>query len=141
MKKQLDTLWRQIATEELRLDASLKAWVEKAQSKYENILRAITRLEYQNDIPLGTFSATSMHSFSKALRSRLTAKDQTQFRRTYVRSLINRIDVDQNKIRISGSNAALAGLASNYNQSGKLVPTFAQEWRTGEDSNPRPLDS
>jgi len=135
MKKQLDALWRQIATEDLRLDASLKTYIGKMQNKYENILRAITRLEYQNDMPLGKFTAKSMSNFSNALRDRLKAKGQTHFRRSYVRSLINRIDVDQEKIEISGSNAVLAGLASSYNQSGRLVPTFAKEWCTRQDSN------
>ena len=135
MKKQLDALWRQIATEDLRLDASLKTYIEKMQSKYENILRAITRLEYQNDMPLGNFTAKSVHNFSRAIRDQLKAKGQTHFRRSYFRSLINRIDVTREKIKISGSNAVLASLASNYNQSGRLVPTFAQEWCTRQDSN------
>ncbi len=141
MKTQLDALWRQIATEDLRLDASLKAYIEKMQSKYESIIRAITRLERQNKMPLGKFDAKSIGTFSSALRSRLTAKCQNRFRRAYVRSLINRVDVDHERIRICGSNAVLAGLASTYSQSRRLVPTFAQEWRTRRDSNARPLPS
>ncbi len=141
MKTQLDALWRQISTEDLRLDASLKAYIEKMQTKYEGIARAITRLEFQNKVSPRNLDSKSLSNFSKELRNRLTAEGQSQFRRTYVRSLISRVDVDQEKVQICGSNAVLAGLASGYNQSGRLVPTFVQEWRTGEDSNPRPPDS
>ena len=96
---------------------------KKCRVKYESMLRKITRLEYQNDMPFGKFTAKSVNSFSTALRDRLKAKGRTHFRRIYVRSLISRIDVTREKIKICGSNAVLAGLASNYNsQSGRLCP-------------------
>ncbi|PCJ31409.1 MAG: hypothetical protein COA93_11015 [Alphaproteobacteria bacterium] len=70
----------------MRLDASLKTYIEKIaqeiKRKYENILRAITRLEYQNNMPLGNFTAKSMSNFPNALRDRLKAKGQTHFRRS-----------------------------------------------------------
>ena len=135
MKTQLDTLWRQIATEDLCLDASMKAHIEKMQTKYEDVTRAITRLEFQNKMPLGNFNSKSLRNFSKELRSRLTAEGQNQFRRTYVRSLISRVDIDLKKVQICDIKALLAGLASAYNQPERLVSTFAQEWRARKDSN------
>ncbi len=135
IKNQLDVLWQQIGAKDLQLDASLKSYIEKMQRKYENILRAISRLEFQNSTPLTKFSSSQKHSFSSELRTRLSCKEQPKFRKSYLKSLLSRIEVSEDSIKITGSNMALANLASNFVQAKKLVPTFEQEWRTRGDSN------
>ena len=141
IKTQLDNLWHQIGTEVLRLDASLKAHIEKLQNKYEDLVRAISRLEQQDHAPLKPFSSTERSAFADALRTRLMSNEDPKFRRAYARALITRVDVGKKDIRICGANAALAALATNFTQTNRLVPTFAQEWRTRHDSNVRPLPS
>ena len=135
LRMQLDALWQQISTEELRLDSSLKSYIDKLQTKYENTSRAIIRLEYQNSTPLDSFTNIQKHNFADALRTRLTAKGQPKFRKAYLRSLLSHIEVGENVIKISGSSTDLAKLVSNFNSTGKLVPTFEQEWCTRRDSN------
>ena len=61
-------------------------------------------------------------------------------RRRYVRGLVSQIVVDKKKAVISGPNAALAAAVTTERLNGE-VRTFVREWRTGQDSNPRPPDS
>ena len=74
LKTQLDALWRQIATEDIKLDASLKGYIEKLQNQYEAIIRSISRLEYQNSPSLKDFNSEQTRSFTNALRTRLTSR-------------------------------------------------------------------
>lgn len=64
-----------------------------------------------------------------------------QFAKTYVRALVSKIEVGEKQIRISGPKDAIVHQAMSLDASGEFVPAFAQKWRTGEDSNPRPPDS
>ena len=124
----------------MQLDASLKSYIEDLQSKYENVSQTISRLEFQNNSPLNKFSSSQKHSFAKELRTRLSCKEHPKFRKNYLRSLLNRVEVSDDSIKITGSSMALANLAGNFAQANKLVPTFEQEWYARKDSNFRPSD-
>jgi site-specific DNA recombinase len=48
---------------------------------------------------------------------------------------VERIEVDDSEVRMSGSNAALEA-ALRHKSGGGGVPTFITEWRPQRDSNP-----
>ena len=65
-----------------------------------------------------------------------------QFRRGYVRLFVDRVEVDDDEIRLRGPKAALSKAASTGTLPApeELVPSFVREWRPRRDSNPRPQD-
>lgn len=51
------------------------------------------------------------------------------FRRAYVRQFVDRVEVSEGEVRISGSKAALAGaIAAHEKGSSDGVPSFVGEW-------------
>ena len=58
----------------------------------------------------------------------------------YVQSLVSEIVVDGERAVVSGPPLAVAAAATAPEKLGE-VRTFGREWRTGQDSNPRPPDS
>ena len=78
--------------------------------------------------------------FGTAMREKLT-NGEVPFRKAYIGSLVDRIEVDDSQIRIVGRKDVLeqAVLANGGSVPG--VRSFVRKWRTGQDSNPRPPDS
>ena len=70
------------------------------------------------------------------MRNKLRTGDNA-FRKSYLRLFIDRIEVDDEEVRIRGSRQALEYAVSNQSavREGK-VPSFVQDWRPQRDSNP-----
>ena len=84
-----------------------------------------------------------MKAFAEAARKRLRKSDGT-YRRDHLRAVAQRIEViDKTEARIMGSRTALLKTltAASAQSAAHGVPTLELKWRTGEDSNSRPLDS
>jgi site-specific DNA recombinase len=84
-------------------------------------------------------SATAVERFAQAMRTRLST-DEIPFRKAYIRSIVDRIEVDDRCIRIMGRKGVLeqAVLAEGGIRPG--VHTIVPSWRPREDSNLRPSD-
>ncbi|MBX9590131.1 MAG: zinc ribbon domain-containing protein [Hyphomonadaceae bacterium] len=78
--------------------------------------------------------------FGQAMREKLTT-GAVPFRKAYLGTLVDRVEVDDREIRIVGRKDVLeqAVLANGGPVQG--VRSFVRKWRTGQDSNPRPPDS
>ena len=78
--------------------------------------------------------------FSQLMQERLTS-GEVPFRKAYLRAIVDRVEVDDQQIRIIGRKELLeqAVLANGVPKAG--VRSFVRKWRTGQDSNPRPPDS
>ncbi len=61
------------------------------------------------------------------------------FRRAYVRSAIDQMEVDDEEIRIIGRSARTAGDGGGAAPAG--APSFVRKWRTRHDSNVWPPPS
>lgn len=72
--------------------------------------------------------------FAAAMRDRLQNGNIT-FRKAYLRLFIERIEVDDAKVRIMGSNAALVQAVARLESRTGAVPSFMSEWRPKRDSN------
>lgn len=59
----------------------------------------------------------------------------TPFRRTYIRSMVDGVEVDDVKIRIIGRKAVLADFMIGGRATASGVPGFVRKWRTRHDSN------
>lgn len=126
----------------IELDATLSTRISGLQNEREQCILLVARKQRQLDTPINSLSDGSVEKFRNALLARLSDDNDPAFRKAYVREFISSVDVSENQIRITGPKAALLAHSARHHESrGKLVPTFGQDWRTGEDSNSRPLDS
>ena len=89
--------------------------------------------------PAVDISPIVVERFGEAMRERLTT-GEIPFRKAYLGSIVDRVEVDDGEIRIVGRKDVLeqAVLANGAPVPG--VRSFVRKWRTGEDSNSRPPD-
>ncbi|MET4276840.1 hypothetical protein ABIB68_000837 [Bradyrhizobium sp. F1.2.2] len=59
----------------------------------------------------------------------------TPFRRAYIRSVIDQVEVDDAEIRIIGRRTVLERLVMGGGAAPAGVPSFVRKWRTRHDSN------
>ena len=69
------------------------------------------------------------------MRERITT-GETPFRKAYLRSIVDAIEVDDKVIRIHGSKTSLEQAIIAGEQIGKGVRSFVRKWRSQGDSNP-----
>ena len=109
--------------------AELKLVREKAQAALE---RARSTARGVEDI-----SPLVIERFTRTMREKLTT-GEIPFRKAYLGSLVDRIEVDDGEVRIVGRKEVLekAVLASRQCQAG--VHSFVPKWRSRQGSNLRP---
>ena len=66
---------------------------------------------------------------------------ETPFRRAYIRSVIDQVEVDDEEIRIIGRRTVLERLVMGGGAAPAGVPGFVRKWRTRHDSNVWPSPS
>ena len=64
----------------------------------------------------------------------------TPFRRAYIRSVIDQVEVDDAEIRIIGRRSVLERLVMGGGAAPAGVPSFGRKWLPEQDSNLRPFD-
>ena len=74
------------------------------------------------------------------MRTKLDTGD-TQARKAYLRSVISRIEVDDQKVRIIGDKATLADVIAGRQTQAGNVRGFVRKWRARKDSSLCPPDS
>ena len=60
----------------------------------------------------------------------------TPFRRAYIRSVVDQVEVDDTEIRIKGRRNVLERLVMGGGASPAGLPSFVRKWRARGDSNP-----
>ncbi|WP_374631721.1 recombinase family protein [Ferrovibrio sp.] len=122
---------------------SLRNRFSKQEQRRDELIRQIADTKRQAARPSISLSPAKIEAFTQALHTALTAGNPS-LRRAYLRLLVSKIEVDDGEIRMTGSNAVLAGLAAQSakqigGQIGEMqVPGFVREWRPRRDSNSRP---
>jgi site-specific DNA recombinase len=95
---------------------------------------ALERIKVQL-APQLTLDADQVERFGAFMRERITT-GETTFRKAYLRSIVDAIEVDDKVIRIHGSKASLEQAVIAGEQIGKGVRSFIRKWRSLGDSNP-----
>ena len=116
----------QIATELANIAAqkrAIEADIDLVEAQLRNGNRAIT--------------PETIEKFGTLLSSKLCDRD-APLRREYVRLLLDKVEVGNDIIRITGSKDALAVAASSPPENG--VPKAVRRWRARQDSNLLPQD-
>ncbi len=136
-----EALCEAVETQAIPVDGFLRRRFERIQKDREETHRLIAMKEQRLDASLQPVSAKHLQTFSQAVRNRLE-NGPPAFRKAYVGYLVDRVEVGDGEIRISGSTAHLAAQAAKGGrQSNPPVRSFEKGWRARQDSNLRPLAS
>ncbi len=79
-------------------------------------------------------------AFVEVMRQNVLTGDMS-FRRSYLRAVIDKVEVGDTEIRIHGRRTVLERLVMGGGAAPAGVPSFVREWRARNDSNVRPSDS
>ncbi len=139
--KKLDNLMDAIADGLVDDSQAFRAKVKELQNRHGELTRLISVEERKVSLPPQALSNAQIDRFGTALKQMLT-DGPIAFRKAYLGLIVDEIIVSREQVTITGSKAALAAAAIHgQSASQEEVRTFEREWRTGEDSNPRPPDS
>jgi site-specific DNA recombinase len=121
------------------LDDLLAERLATLKTEREIAKGALERSQFQSR-PEIIFQTVDVQQFSEFMSEKITFGDNG-FRRNYLRSIIEGVEVDDKVIRIRGSKGALEHAVSGGDSTGKGVRGFIRNWRTRHDSNVRPPPS
>jgi site-specific DNA recombinase len=132
-RDKLARLYRAIEEGVIELDADLKERIQTLKNERDIAQSTIDRIETQTRQGANV-TPERIEAFAKLMREKLDSGD-TQARKTYLRAVIAKIEVDDQKVRIIGEKAALADvIAGRHTQAGN-VRGFVRKWRARKDSN------
>jgi site-specific DNA recombinase len=129
----LKRLYRSIEDGIVELDDILRERTATLKSERERAKAALDRARAQCGIP-ATIDVSKIDAFARLMNERLENAD-TNARKSYIRSIIDAIEVDDKAIRIVGSKDILqAAIAGKQIENGN-VRGFVRKWRARRDSN------
>jgi len=142
IKGEVDNLLSMVANGVLAADDSdLKEQIGRRKAQRDEIERQMAMLGRTLEIPTGWAGPRKVDAFAEGLRDLWTRGD-VRFRQAYLRLLLDEVMVKGDEIHISGSKAVLAtAVAQGASAHPEQVRSFAREWRTRRESNPRPSPS
>jgi site-specific DNA recombinase len=116
------------------LDTMLGNRLSELRQRREELIRVKAAATRQRHSSAPTMAPAQLEAFCAAMREKLLSADLST-RQRYLRLFLERIDVDDAEVRLSGRKDRLeAGMAAGR----ELVPSFVQKWRPREDLNLRP---
>ena len=112
--------------------AAVKTERDIAQAAFD---RAVSEMR-----PEARITEDKIASFVATMRGNVLSGD-TAFRRAWLRSVVDKVEVDDTEIRIHGRRTVLERLVMGGGAAPAAVPSFVREWRTRHDSNVWPPPS
>jgi site-specific DNA recombinase len=116
------------------IDETLADRLTALKSDRDRAKVALERIKVQL-APKFTLEPDQVERFGAFMRERITT-GETTFRKAYLRSIVEAVEVDDEVIRIHGSKASLEQAVIAGEQIGKGVRSFIRKWRAQGDSNP-----
>jgi site-specific DNA recombinase len=114
------------------LDDILKDRIAALKSDRDQAVEALARIKLRPK--LHSFNAQAIERFGKIMRDNITS-GPIPFRKAYIKSVIDRIEVDDHAIRIIGDKATLEQVIAGDQNAGPNVRSFVRKWRARRDSN------
>jgi site-specific DNA recombinase len=133
-KDKLARLYRAIEEGVIDLDADLKERIKILKHERDIVQATMDRIDTQAR-QSSSVTTERIEAFAKIMCDKLDSGD-TQARKAYLRSVISRIEVDDQKVRIIGEKAALADVIAGRPTQAGNVRGFVREWRALGESNP-----
>jgi site-specific DNA recombinase len=115
------------------LDEVLKVRLADIKADRDRARSALDRIKGQS--PAARIDRAKIERFGSMMRQNITTGD-VPFRKAYLRSFIDAVEVDDRVIRIHGSKSTLEQAVIASSQPGKNgVRSFVRKWRARRDSN------
>ncbi|MFL2946283.1 MAG: recombinase zinc beta ribbon domain-containing protein [Parvibaculales bacterium] len=123
-------------------DETLKNRVQKLKARKEELLIQQSGIKRRQNLLPQTINNAQVDAFCQALQNKFN-DPASGFGKGYLNFLVDEVRIEKDQAVMKGRNRALAEFVSALNpeNSAVSVPTSISVWRTGEDSNSRPLDS
>jgi site-specific DNA recombinase len=121
------------------LDADLKGRIEHLKQARDIARASLERLTSQA-VTSAAITPQRIAAFADLMREKLRNGD-THTRKAWIGSLITRIEVDDDRIRVIGETPVLAAAVIGQSAPQPRVRGFVRNWRTRQDSNLWPLPS
>ena len=129
----LKRLYRMVEDGLTELDDILKDRITDLKLARDKARAALERITEARSGP-GTLDPSLIEAFSRVMRDNITT-GEISFRKAYIRSLVDRIEVDDDVIRIVGDKATLEQAVAHGEMAGNAVRSFEPKWRARKDSN------
>jgi site-specific DNA recombinase len=121
------------------VDDLLKGRIATLKADRDRLHATLDRARSQTRRPID-IGPSLVRRFTQTMREKLTG-GEISFRKAYLGSIIDRVEVDDRQIRIVGRKDVLERAIAADGAPVSGVRSFVRKWRTGQDSNPRPPDS
>ena len=132
-KDKLIRLYRAIEDGVVESDQDLKERIQALKGERDLIQANLDRIAVLST-PHQGITPERIEAFSRLMNEKLDAGD-IQARKRYLHSVISRIEVDDDTIRIVGEKAALADVIAGREGPQGNVRGFVRKWRARRDSN------
>jgi site-specific DNA recombinase len=131
--ERLKRLYRLVEDGLTDLDEVLKERLQNLKAERDRATAALdaTKSRLKSDIYI---DPALIEGFGRIMRENLTT-GSTPFRKAYLRSLIDVIEVDDDQIRIKGSRDVLEKAVLASREGAEARSQMSTKWRTREDSN------
>lgn len=129
----LKRLYRLIEDGVTELDDLLRDRITSLKLDRERAQAALDRISAQA-VPPAAIPPEVIEQFGRAMRENITT-GEIPFRKAYLRSVIDRVEVDDHAIRIVGDRATLEQVMAGKSVPASGVRSFVRKWRTRHDSN------
>ena len=114
-------------------DATLKGRIEAVKTE-----RDIAKVAFERAVsemrPDTRITEDKIAAFTSAMQANVL-NGETPFRRAYIRSVIDQVEVGDTEIRMKGRKTVLEKLVMAGGATPSGVPSFVREWRARRDSN------
>jgi site-specific DNA recombinase len=130
----LKRLYRAIEDGIVELDGDLRERIRSLKTERDVAQTSLDRIAIRARAG-ATINLERLNDFSSLMCEKLDTGD-TQARKSYLRSVISYVEVDDDKIRIIGDRADLAGVIAGRQAQTTNVRGFVRNWRARRDSNP-----
>ena len=139
-EEKLKRLYSAIEDGVAEIDDILKNRISVLKAEREHMRVALDRINGQNN-PSPTISPEILKEFARVMRENIQS-GEIPMRKAYLRSVIDRIEVADDAIRVIGSPATLEHAVAGKGGIGNLagVRSSVRKWRSQLDSNQRPPD-
>ena len=139
IRAKLDRLYLAIENGVIELDDDIKGRIRSLKERRDIIEASLARIT-QNVGASHELDDDRIERFSDLMHRKLDDGD-VKTRKAYLSSVIDRIEVDDDAIRVFGRKDALAAAIAGQNSIAGNVSGFVRKWRARNDSNVRPSDS
>ena len=136
--EKIDRLYDALANGVVENSDGFKRNLSKLDQRKDELIRQVSSRKRRRAIPTNIFTPKNIEKFAKAARAKLNDTD-SEFRKKYVRLFVDRIDLSDDQIVISGPKTALARAISGRTEPDTdMVPSSVPVWWARQDSNLRP---